>query len=292
MAETIRYDTSDDPVAAQAIAEKEAESLKIGEELIAKQDKRLAGKYKTPEELEAGYLELQKRLGETPETSETTEPEPEYQLYSDDGAVNYDTANELYGDKLGDLFKSNDIDPFAMSKHFDENNGSLDDTMYEQLSKAGLSKTVVDNYLEGVRAEVGLKAETAEPILTEAEVNEVKTLAGGEKGYQDLMDWAGNNLGPDAAKDYDDVLATGNKSAVKFAVKALMGQYEDANGRDSKLVTGKESAPETYRSMAEVVRDMNKAEYQTDEAFRDDVIRKLSFRSRYGMRVSIIYRIY
>ena len=276
MAETIRYDTSDDPVAAQAIAEKEAESLKIGEELIAKQDKRLAGKYKTPEELEAGYLELQKRLGETPETSETTEPEPEYQLYSDDGAVNYDTANELYGDKLGDLFKSNDIDPFAMSKHFDENNGSLDDTMYEQLSKAGLSKTVVDNYLEGVRAEVGLKAETAEPILTEAEVNEVKTLAGGEKGYQDLMDWAGNNLGPDAAKDYDDVLATGNKSAVKFAVKALMGQYEDANGRDSKLVTGEESAPETYRSMAEVVRDMNKAEYQTDEAFRDDVIRKLS----------------
>ena len=32
MAETIRYDTSDDPVAAQQIAEKEAESLKIGEE--------------------------------------------------------------------------------------------------------------------------------------------------------------------------------------------------------------------------------------------------------------------
>ena len=276
MAETIRYDTSDDPVAAQAIAEKEAESLKIGEELIAKQDKRLAGKYKTPEELEAGYLELQKRLGETPETSETTEPEPEYQLYSDDGAVNYDTANELYGDKLGDLFKSNDIDPFAMSKHFEENNGTLDDTMYEQLNKAGLSKSVVDSYLEGVRQSTGFSPETAAPYLNEADVNEVKTMAGGEDGYNNLMDWAGKNLDQEAAKDYDDVLATGNKSAVKFAVKALMGQYEDANGRDSKLVTGKESAPETYRSMAEVVRDMNKAEYQTDEAFRDDVIRKLS----------------
>ena len=42
MAETIRYDTSDDPVAAQAIAEKEAESLKIGEELMSKQDNMLA----------------------------------------------------------------------------------------------------------------------------------------------------------------------------------------------------------------------------------------------------------
>ncbi len=275
MAETIRYDTSDDPVAAQAIAEKEAESLKIGEELIAKQDKRLAGKYKTAEELEAGYLELQKRLGDTP-TTETDEPETEYQLYSDDGAVNYDTANELYGDQLGDLFKSNDIDPFAMSKHFEENNGTLDDTMYEQLNKAGLSKSVVDSYLEGVRQSTGFSPETAAPYLNEADVNEVKTMAGGEDGYNNLMDWAGKNLDQEAAKDYDDVLATGNKSAVKFAVKALMGQYEDANGRDSKLVTGKESATETYRSMAEVVRDMNKPEYQTDEAFRDDVIRKLS----------------
>ena len=47
MAETIRYDTSDDPVVANEIAEKEAESLKIGEELMSKQDKMLAGKYKS-----------------------------------------------------------------------------------------------------------------------------------------------------------------------------------------------------------------------------------------------------
>ena len=279
MAETIRYDTSDDPVAAQAIAEKEAESLKIGEELIAKQDKRLAGKYKTAEELEAGYLELQKRLGETPTTdtdTDTTESEPEYQLYTDDGTVNYNTANELYGEQLGDLFKSNDIDPFAMSEHFKDNNGTLSEDMYAQLSKAGLSKSVIDSYLEGVRQDTGFSPKTAAPYLNEADVNEVKAMVGGDKGYDNLMDWAGKNLDQEAAKDYDDVLATGNKSAVKFAVKALMGQYEDANGRDSKLVTGKESAPETYRSMAEVVRDMNKPEYQTDEAFRDDVIRKLS----------------
>ena len=50
MAETIRYDTSDDPVVANEIAEKEAESLKIGEELMSKQDKMLAGKYKSAEE--------------------------------------------------------------------------------------------------------------------------------------------------------------------------------------------------------------------------------------------------
>ena len=197
-------------------------------------------------------------------------------MYNDDGAVNYQTANELYGDKLGDLFKSNEIDPFAMSKHFEENDGQLSEDMYGQLQKAGLSKQVVDNYLDGVRKEVGLQADTAAPYLNETEVNAVKAVAGGDEGYQSLMDWAGQNLTKEDAANYDQVLATGNKAAVTFAVKALMGQYEDANGRDSTIVTGKESATETYRSMAEVVRDMNKPEYTQDEAFRDDVIRKLS----------------
>ena len=275
MAETIRYDTSDDPVVAQSIAEKEAESLRIGEELMAKQDKMLAGKYKSAEDLEAAYLELQKKLGDTPET-EQAEPETEYELYTDDGSVNYDTANELYGEQLGNLFKSNDIDPFAMSKHFEENNGTLADDMYDKLATAGLSKEVVDNYLSGVRGEFGIEPKQASPVLSDAEVKDLKNIAGGERGYDNLMDWASNNLTEQDAKSYDDVLATGNASAIKFAIKALMGQYEDANGRDSKIVTGKESSTENYRSMAEVVRDMNKPEYQNDEAFRDDVLRKLS----------------
>ena len=276
MAETIRYDTSDDPVAAQAIAEKEAEALKVGEELMAKQEKMLAGKYKTPEELESAYIELQKKLGESPTGEVEPESESEYELYTDDGNVNYETANELYGDQLGNLFKDNNIDPFAMSKHFEENGGTLNNEMYEQLQKAGLSKNVVDNYLDGVRNEVGYNPDPAEPALSEADVNELKGLAGGEEGYKNLMDWAGNNLGQDAAKDYDAVLATGNKSAVKFAITALLGKYEDSMGRDSKIVTGKESSTENYRSMAEVVRDMNKPEYRTDEAYRDDVLRKLA----------------
>ena len=274
MAETIRYDTSDDPVAAQAIAEKEAESLKIGEDLMAKQNKMLAGKYKSAEELETAYIELQKKLGETPATETTAEPEPEYELYTDNGSVNYDTANELYGEQLGNTFKSNNIDPFAMSKYFEENGGTLSEEMYEELGKAGLAKDLVDSYLDGVRNRTGVQP-TASP-LTEANINEIKNIANGNDGYESLMEWAGKNLNKEDIQNYDDVLATGNLSGIKFAVKALMGQYEDANGRDSKIITGKESPQDSYRSMAEVVRDMNKPEYQNDEAFRDDVLRKLS----------------
>ena len=276
MAETIRYDTSDDPVVANEIAEKEAESLKIGEELMAKQENMLAGKYKSAEELETAYLELQKKLGETPASTaeDTAKPAQEFEFYTEDGSVNYETANEVYGEQLGNTFKDNDIDPFEMNKHFVENNGTLSDEMYDKLGQAGLNKSLVDSYLKGVREEVGFDAPAA--TLTDAEIADVKSIANGEEGYQSLMDWAGKNLSKEDQDNYDQVLTTGNKTAIKFAVKALMGQYEDANGRDSKIVTGKESPQESYRSMAEVVRDMNKPEYTQDQAFRDDVLRKLS----------------
>ena len=276
MAETIRYDTSEDPVVANEIAAKEAESLKIGEELMAKQDNMLAGKYKNAEELETAYLELQKKLGESPASTaeDTAEPAQEFEFYGEDGSVNYETANEVYGEQLGNTFKDNNIDPFEMNKHFVENNGTLSDEMYDKLGQAGLSKSLVDSYLKGVREEVGFDAPAA--TLTDAEIADVKSIANGEDGYQSLMDWAGKNLSKEDQDNYDQVLTTGNKTAIKFAVKALMGQYEDANGRDSKIVTGKESPQESYRSMAEVVRDMNKPEYTQDQAFRDDVLRKLS----------------
>lgn len=276
MAETIRYDTSEDPAVAQEQAERDAKNLAIGEDLMQKQDKMLAGKYKSAEELESAYLELQKKLGDAPAEQAEPESKPEYELYGEDGSVNYNTANELYGEQLGNLFKDNSIDPFAMSKHFEENNGTLNDEMYDQLAKAGLSKDIVDNYLNGLRDQVGYTPDTPEPVLTAQEVEEIKGLAGGDEAYDNLMEWAGQYLDKDAQNEYDAVLQTANKSAIKFAVTALKGKYEESQGRDSRIVTGKQSSTESYRSMAEVVRDMNKPEYTTDEAFRDDVIRKLS----------------
>ena len=51
----------------------EQESLAVGEKLAEQQNELLAGKFKDAEELEKGYIELQKKLG-SPE--EKTEEEP------------------------------------------------------------------------------------------------------------------------------------------------------------------------------------------------------------------------
>ena len=278
--QTVTYDPTNDSIVEEANEARDAENLEVGEKMMAEQENLLAGKYKTTEDLEKAYTELEKKLGEKPETTEETteEAEPEYELYTEDGAVNYDTANELYGEQVGEIFKSNEIDPFKMNEYFIENNGTLNDEMYDTLGKAGLSKTLVDSYLEGVRQKSGYEtanAAEAAPVLNDQEISEVKAIAGGEKGYDELMSWASDNMSDADAANFDEVVETGNKAAVTFAVKALMGQYEDAVGRDSNLITGKKSTTETYRSMAEVVRDMNNPLYDNDESYRDDVRRKL-----------------
>ena len=278
---TISYDPSNDP---QAIAEAEArdsENLAVGEQMEKDQQQLLAGKYKNAEELENAYIELQKKMGEGKTTEETTTTETDTtespQFYTEDGSVNYDSAKEYYGEQLGDIFQKAEIDPFKMNEHFAENNGTLTDEMYDKLGDAGLNKTVVDAYLKGVRQEVGIEEASTQPELSQSEVSEIKNIAGGEEGYNDLMKWASDNLPKDDIASFDDVIATGNKSAVKFAIKALVGQMEDSEGRDSKIVTGKKPvAGEGYRSMAEVVRDMNKPEYELDPAYRMDVQSKLA----------------
>ena len=285
--QTVTYDPTNDTIIEEQNAARDAENLEVGEKLVTEQENLLAGKYKTTEDLESAYKELEKKLGDKEqglerEASEETTDEPQQldpaTFYKEDGSVNYDVANEVYGEQVSNIFKNAEIDPFKMNEHFMENNGTLSEDMYDTLGKAGLNKSVVDSYLEGVRQQAGYdtsQADPAAPILTDQEIAEVQGIAGGKAGYEQLMAWATDNLSDADAKNFDEVVETGNKAAVTFAIKALMGQYEDAQGRDSNLITGKQSPTPTYRSMAEVVRDMNNPLYDQDESYRDDVRRKL-----------------
>ena len=292
MGETITYDAATDSVTTEDnLSQEEQDSLQVGEKMMADQEGLLAGKYKTPKDLEKAYLELQKKQGEESglskldkePTEEVTEETPQFtkeDYYTEEGTVNYKTVDELYGDKIGQTFKDNNIDPFKMNDYFVENNGTLTDEMYSDLADAGFNKTMVDAYLQGVRQQVGFEESettTAEPILNDQEVAEVHAIAGGKNGYEQLMAWASDNISDADAKNFDEVIETGNKAAVTFAVKALMGQYEDAVGRDTNLVTGKKSSPkDVYKSMAQVVSDMSDPRYDRDEAYRDDVQEKLA----------------
>ena len=289
--QTVTYDPTDDSVLVEQAEARDAETLAVGEKMIEEQENLLAGKYKTTEDLEKAYKELETKLGQQDkglERDETTETDvdadvdvDEFEVtkedfWNEDGSVNYETTERAYGKQLSDLFKNADIDPWKMTEHFVQNEGTLTEEMYSKLGEAGLPRSAIDQYLEGARQNYGYSNTPEAPVLNNDEVAEVKAIAGGDEGYEQLMAWASDNMTQEESDNFDAIIELQNKAAAKFAVKALMGQYEDTVGRDSNLIQGKKSAPqESYRSMAEVVRDMNNPLYDQDESYRDDVRRKL-----------------
>ena len=175
MADTITYDPSDDP---QALAEAEArdgENLAQGEKMAGEQADLLAGKYKNAEDLEAAYLELQKKMGEgTPdEVSEDVKNE-ELIPYEEDGSVNYDTVEEIYGEQITTVLEDAGLDPFKMATHFAENNGTLSDDMKSQLVNAGFPSETVEAYLQGQAVQQGFVAPSQQ--LSDSDVRDIQIL--------------------------------------------------------------------------------------------------------------------
>ena len=88
----------------------EQDSLAVGEKLVTEQEGLLAGKYKSAEELEKAYKELESKLGksstETDETVEqTTTDEKEEETSLSDGASLITSANDEYYENDGKLSK-------------------------------------------------------------------------------------------------------------------------------------------------------------------------------------------
>lgn len=279
MAETITYDPSDDPQALAEAESRDSESLAQGEKMAEDQSNLLAGKYKDAEALEKAYMELQAKMGSNDDKEkEDVEyvPEGYEDKYNDDGEIVWDKVDETYGSQVGKVFKDADLDPWEISNHFHSNNGTITPEMNQSLLDAGFSQASITSYLSGRARESGYDGGYQGEALSEADVSEVKQLAGGESQYDAITAWASDNLPADDIKAFDDVINTGNKNAVKFAVKALKAQYEDNVGVEGKVVTGK--APNrgnAYRSMAEVVRDMSDPRYENDPAYRNDVMQKV-----------------
>lgn len=231
----------------------EQDSLAVGEKLEAEQGQLLAGKYKNAEELEKAYNELQQKFGERDseegEEGDTEErPEP-----TSSPAVSL--INEA-------------------SDEYWKNGESLTPETIEKFSSMS-SKDLVDAYIEITKNNP--QAATAQQVdISDAEVNQIQNSVGGEGKYNDLVNWASNNLAQKEIDAFDNIINSGNATAIQLAVAGLKSQYENANGYEGRMLTGN-SAPssDVYRSQAELVAAMGDPRYDNDPAYRQDVIEKL-----------------
>ncbi len=119
--------------------------------------------------------------------------------------------------------------------------------------------------------------EEVEVSLTDEDIEALQDMAGGEQQYEQMLGWASDNLSEAEIDMYDDVMDSGDPAACFFAVQALMARYGDSTGVDGELLTGKSpsSVAQGFRSQAELVQAMSDPRYESDPAYRSDVINKL-----------------
>jgi hypothetical protein len=113
--------------------------------------------------------------------------------------------------------------------------------------------------------------------LTDDDIEALQDMAGGEEEYQQMLSWAGENLSDEEIDMYDDVMDSGDPAACFFAIQALMARYGEDTGVDGELLTGSDpvSSPQGFRSQQELVAAMSDPRYESDPAYRADVINKL-----------------
>lgn len=247
--------SSDNSVTAEVMESQQADiadSLRVGEEIEAAHDQRLAGKYKNAEELEKAYLELQSKLGErTEEPAEEEEPEQQEEDQPED--------NDAYADMI-----------LSLNDEYLEK-GELSSESLDKL-KGMSSSDLVDAYF---KAQSRLEPDQGVD-LTDAEVRQIQDVVGGPQQYDQLVSWAADNFSPDEVQAFDDVVESGNIGAINLALQALYYRYTEVNGVEGQTIQGKQAAPtEVFRSQAELVQAMEDPRYETDPAYRNDVLRKL-----------------
>ena len=271
MAETLTYDAGTDTVTdgeGNNLTPAEQESLALGDELVAQQEGLLAGKYKNAEELEKAYVELQSKLGEksnkdsgeTGDTENTSEVESEETTEETEETSQNSPAAELITSASEEFSKKGELTAETIEK-------------FSSLS----SKELVEAYMQvqGQLPQASQEAEVAD--ISTAVVNEVKNAAGGETAYNNMVQWAGENLPKTSIEAFDSIINSGSVEAIKLAVSGLKAQYENSNGYEGTMLTGKAptNTKDVYRSQAELVAAMSDRRYDSDPAYRQDVIAKL-----------------
>lgn len=255
MAETLTINTEE---TTADLTPEEQENLKIGEELAQEESKKLAGKYESAEELEKAYIELQKKLGDKEEQTEEPKAEQEETEEQEETKDEVDPTIALITEANNEYY---------------ENGNKLSEETLEKF-KSMSSQDLVNAYLEMQKNNPQTNTQEAE--VTQSQINQIQNSVGGENQYQKLMQWAGQNLPEKEITAFDGLINTGNVDAIQLGVQALKAKYEEANGYEGRMLTGKAATTaDVFRSQAQLVAAMSDPRYDTDPAYRQDVVAKL-----------------
>lgn len=212
------------------------------------EEKLLAGKFKTAEELERSYLELQKQFSGKKQEEPAKKEAP-----------------------VADAPKG--FDMAALNAEYADNDGKLSPATLERLNKQGITQATLDTFFAGQKA---LMAQM-QTSLSEA--------VGGDDTLTSLLEWAKTGLSKGEQALYNAAVDARNTEGAKMLLQGMLAKYTAAVGSDPELIGGgtggRDSDLAPYKSNMEMIKDMNSRRYAEDPAFRETVKKRLE-RSTFG----------
>jgi len=218
----------------------------------------LPEKFNSVDELVKSYSELEKKLGEQSQpTEQSVDPVSKAEEKQEQPKSDLDIATKAV-DSAG-------LNMETLSEEFAKD-GKLADGSYKSLEKAGIPKEYVDRFIAGQQAIADQQSAT------------VKNLVGGTESYDNMSEWASQNLTETEKQAYNTAVNSKDLEAVKLAVVGLKARYAQSTGSEPTLVEGKASpsAEQGFASWAQVTQAMSDPRYAKDPAYQAEVKNKLA----------------
>ena len=218
----------------------------------------LPEKFNSVDELVKSYSELEKKLGEQSQpTEQSVDPVSKTEIKEEQPKSELEIATKAV-DNAG-------LNMETLSEEFAKE-GKLADGSYKSLEKAGIPKEYVDRFIAGQQAIADQQSAT------------VKNLVGGTESYDNMSEWASQNLTETEKQAYNTAVNSKDLEAVKLAVVGLKARYAQSTGSEPTLVEGKTSpsAEQGFASWAQVTQAMSDPRYAKDPAYQAEVKNKLA----------------
>lgn len=207
-----------------------------------------------------------KETEETEEETEETEEETKEEDETDSEVQSVVEDLQKQADACGAFLGAKGLDYNAIRDRYLEK-GRMAQSDIKALEAVGISEELIQGYIEGQQARYEVYA------------RHIKDMAGGDEGYEELMQWAAKNLTDKEIKHFDKAVESNDVDEARFAVKGLLAMRDKAKGKEPKLVHGRTEVRtppiKGFSSLAEQARAQSDPRYEIDEEYTKMVDRRI-----------------
>ena len=217
----------------------------------------LPEKFGSAEELAQAYKSLEQQFHSS---SEERQQQEEAQRFQDEEvpAIQETTPSQVH-----QLLDDRGLD-FSVFQEEYNTTGGLSEDAINALEEAGITRDVASTWIQGQEA------------LRDQNIDTVHASVGGEQNYNQMLEWANDNLQPWEVEAFNTQLDNLDANT-QLAVAGLYARYQNSEGIPPALLSGDvgENIAPRYESLAQLTSAMSDPKYHSDPAYRARVAQRL-----------------